>query len=405
MSFRLFIILTFILIGRPQDYFYFLMPFRPALVFTFITLFATLFDKGLSLERILETSEGKKYTLLYCIMIFGIPFAYHRRLAFNGIFLAYLSNMLYFYLFIVHVDSIKKLKTTLFTLSVCALGYSMFALSNLRYSRLSAGSMFDPNDIAYFFITILPISFIFVLKDERFLKKIIATVSIIISLAVTLMTGSRGGFVGLLAMLLLILLTNMGGLKRSYKITLITALMLIFFFYGYKIDMERYRTITNIESDYNITDEFGRIAIWKRGLGLTLSNPITGVGFRCFPMALGYERDAEGAIPRWQTAHNSYLLIISELGLIGFTVFMSIIFSCLKNFAYWRKTEISSTKSHEVKTIGGFLQIAFIGSLVTAFFLSKAYSILFTLFFAISGAMRRLYPDLQDMAEQDADEK
>ena len=391
MSFRLFVILTFILIGRPQDYFYFLMPFRPALVFTFITLFATVINKGFSFERIFETSESKKYILLYCIMIFGIPFAYHRRLAFNGIFLAYLSNMLYFYLFIVHVDSIKKLKTILFTLSVSALGYCIFVLGNVWHrTRLTAGTVFDPNDLAYFFITVIPISFIIFLSDERFSKKIIAAVSIIVSLSVILLTGSRGGFVGLLVMLLLILLTKTGGLKRSHKMALITGLILIFSYYGYRIDMARYMTITDIESDYNITHEFGRIAIWERALGFTISNPITGIGFSCFPMAIGYDRDADGAIPRWQAVHNSYLQISSELGLIGFAVFMSLIFGCLKNFSYWRKTEMTSTERHEFNTIGGLLQIGFMGSLVTAFFLSKAYSIFFTVFFAMSASLRKI---------------
>ena len=401
MSFRLFIIWTFILIGRPQDYFYFLMPFRPAFVFTFITLFATLFDKGFSFEGILETSESKKYTLLYCIMIFGIPFAYHRRLAFNGIFLVYLANMIYFYLFIIHVDSIKKLKTILFTLSVSALGYSIFVLGNVWHrTRLTAGTMFDPNDLAYFFINVIPISFIFVLGNERLSKKIIAVVSIMVSLSVTLLTGSRGGFVGLLVMLLLILLTKAGGLKRSHKMALITGLIVIFSYYGYRIDMARYMTITDIESDYNITDEFGRIAIWKRSLGFTISNPITGVGFSCFPMAIGYDRDADGAIPRWQTTHNSYLQISSELGLIGFAVFMSLIIGCLKNFSYWRKTVMTSTETHEFNMIGGLLQIGFIASLVTAFFLSKAYSIFFTVFFGISASLIKIHDSINSENER-----
>ena len=78
MAFRLFIILTFILVGRPQDYFTFLVPFRIALVVTSITLLVTFFDKGFSLNRIFEIKEAKLYTLFYLIMIFGIPFAYHR---------------------------------------------------------------------------------------------------------------------------------------------------------------------------------------------------------------------------------------------------------------------------------------------------------------------------------------
>ena len=154
--------------------------------------------------------------------------------------------------------------------------------------------------------------------------------------------------------------------------------------------MARFLSVTDYENDYNITSETGRIAIWKIGVNLTLSNPITGVGVKCFPMAIGYYRSDTGLIPRWQRAHNSYLQVSSELGLIGFFVFISIIISCIKNFSYFSKKEISLTKSDEIKTIGGLVLIGFIGSLIPAFFLSQAYSILFTLYFAFSAAMRKL---------------
>jgi O-antigen ligase len=403
MAFRLFIILTFILIGRPQDYFSFLIPLRLALFFTFLTSFATLFNKEFSLDRIFEVKEAKYYTFFYLIMIFSIPFAYYRRLAFEVTFLTYLSNMLYFYLFVIHVNSIKKLKTILFVLSLSALSYSIFAFGSGRFSegRLFAGTIFDPNDIAFLLISILPLSFIFITGKESFFKKKMAAASILISLCVILMTGSRGGFVGLVAVFVMIFFSKSGVLRKSHKIALVTAILIVFISYGTRIDMDRYMSITNIEDDYNVTDEFGRIAIWKTALGITLSNPITGVGVNCFPEAIGLEREDRGLAPRWQVTHNSYLQVSSELGLMGIIVFISIIMGCIKNFSYCTKMETSSAEADEMKMISELLRTGLIGTAIIAFFLSQAYSILFTVYFAFSASIRKLtisdgageYPD------------
>ena len=392
MAFRLFIILTIILIGRPQDYFPFLVPLRLALLFTILTSFATLLNKGFSLGRIFEIKEAKRYTLFYLIMILGIPFAYYRRLAFEVTFLTYLSNMLYFYLFVIHVDSIRKLKTILFALSISALSYSIFAFVSGRFSqgRLFAGTIFDPNDIAFLLISILPLSFILFAIKESFLIKKIATASIFISLSVILMTGSRGGFVGLIAVFVMIFFSKSNILRKSHKIALVAAIFIVFISYGKNIDVDRYMSITNIENDYNVTDEFGRIAIWKQAIGITLSHPITGVGVYCFPEAIGVDRENSGMIPRWQVTHNSYLQVSSEVGLIGFVIFISIIIGCIKNFSYFSKLEISSVEVNEIKTISGLLRTGLIGTVIIAFFLSQAYSILFTLYFAFSAVMRKL---------------
>lgn len=149
-------------------------------------------------------------------------------------------------------------------------------------------------------------------------------------------------------------------------------------------------SLTEIESDYNVSDEFGRVEIWGRGLQLILSNPITGVGVNCFPMAIGYEREAEGKIPKWQAAHNSYIQIATETGVIGFIIFIAIIIACLKNFSHYSRMETSSPEAREFKTIAGLLQMGFIGSLISAFFLTQGYSILFTLFFVFSAVLRKL---------------
>ena len=399
MPFRIFIILTFVTIGRPQDIFPFLIPFRLALIFTFGSLLSTFIGmSGTSFKSIFKMEESKKIISIFVIMIIGIPFAFHKGLAFNFVFKIYLFNVLYFFLFITHVRSFNRLKTVLFTLCFSALMYSSFSMLQGSMSpggRLLAGVMFDPNDIAFFFVSLLPISFFFIFISDGRIKKILACVTVIFSIIVILMTGSRGGFLGLIAVLSLLFFTNRGGLKKIYRAFLIIALLLIFVSSVDKVDTERFKSILDLKNDYNITAKMGRLDIWKTALSFLISNPLTGVGVNCFEFAIGYKREAAGEIPVWQAPHNSFIQFGTEVGIVGFFFFISLIRSCLKTFSQCRnmKNDGSFSEFTQFRKLGGFLQIAFIGHLICTFFLSQAYSPLLTIFFGLSAVMGSIYID------------
>src|SRR5512146_2534829 len=130
MSFAVFLIWLFVLIGRPQDFFIALVPLRLALSFALLTAAAAVVSKKkTSLRMLLRLEESRKYMLFFLVMILGIPFAIYRREAFTTIFGLYLSNILFFIFFLVYVDSLKRLKTVLFTITICTLMYSGFSLT------------------------------------------------------------------------------------------------------------------------------------------------------------------------------------------------------------------------------------------------------------------------------------
>lgn len=67
----------------------------------------------------------------------------------------------------------------------------------------------------------------------------------------------------------------------------------------------------------------GRIEIWKNGLDLWSRQPILGIGSGAFPRAV---------VPiygRIRAMHNSYVSVLVETGLIGFTLFVSILATAL----------------------------------------------------------------------------
>lgn len=394
MVFAIFLLWLFVLLGRPQDLYPQLVSLRPALLMSLITAGLVFFQiKRSHIAALFESKEVKLYSLFYLLMIFGIPFAYHRRFAFDYVILLYVSNMIVFYVFILQVNSFDRLRKVLIVMLISSLFYSIFSLiygSFIGGRYFIYGAMFDPNDIAFVLISLFPMSIYFVITKYGKILGALAIVNILASVAVILLTASRAGTLSLFVISSMLFFTNIGKLKKSYKLLFVASIGIVALFYLDSINIERLLTITEIGEDYNVTAEQGRIHIWERSFQLILANPLTGVGVNCTPIAIGTLRDSLGLIPLWQVTHNSYVQVALEVGVIGIYVFIKLIYICVSNFNKYRKQNSSSAESVEVRNISGLILTAFIGQLVIAFFLTQAYSILFTMFFAMSVVIRKL---------------
>lgn len=401
MPFKIFLVCSFILLGRPQDILPFLQPLRPALVFTGLAMAALIFGgRQQELSAALSTPESKRYLLFYLIMIVGIPFASHKGLAFTSVFQMYLVNVVFFILLVAQVNSLQRLKRLVWVVCLSTLMYSFFGgiLQGGGGGRFQAsGNALDPNDTAYVLLSLYPLCLYFIRFDEGLLKKIVAVGAVVSAIAIILQTGSRGGILGLGAILLMMLLTKTGGIKKGHKILFVAMLATTFQLMRDKIDVERYMTLSDISSDYNATSDGGRIELWQAAIDLSLANPVTGVGVECYPFAHLRSRQLAGEdYLRWQYTHNSFLQVASEVGLVGFGTFVLI--NLRSFFTFFRisrkplQPELSETR--EMSALTSLMVFGFAGHLVSAFFLSQGYSIFFTLYFALAAAMVRIEGEL-----------
>lgn len=393
MAYKLLLLWSFFLIGRPQDLLPVLQPMRPAFVLTGMTCVAVIFSGSKNFKNVFSLKETKNYLFFFAIMIIGIPFAYHRRIAFESILLGYLLSVLFFLVLVSEINSLKRIKDLV--LIICASNF-LFSFFGLLYGSSSGGrfriygSMFDQNDIAFVLTSLFPLSIFYLQSNEGLIKRIFGIIIICSSIMVILMSGSRGGLLGLITVLAIILLTKIGNMKRGHKFMFIGLLCVVYLLISDKLDLTRYLTLLDIGSDYNVSDETGRTQIWERAFSLMLSHPITGVGVGCFPMALGYMREGLGLLPIWQATHNSFLQIGAEVGLIGFVVFVLISFRSLLTFLHVSKIEATSTEARELGILGGLMFLGFVGHLVTSNFLSQGYSIYFVMYFALAAILKRL---------------
>ena len=114
-----------------------------------------------------------------------------------------------------------------------------------------------------------------------------AIVALVMILTAIVKSGSRGGFIGLIAVRALrppSLSRDSGSRATCWLPSRVLSLFLGFASDKYWTMMS---TILHPTKDYNYTDSEGRVEVWKRGMGYMLHNPVVGVGVAAYPIAEG----------------------------------------------------------------------------------------------------------------------
>lgn len=389
--FTVFCILTFLHLGRPQDIFISLGVFRPVLLTSILTLILFLMHYNEYSDRpLFQEPQVKLYTALICIMIIGIPFSLYMGLSFRLIFYEYINIFVFFYIFFKVVNSVKKVNDVLLLGCLGNGLYTVFAVLTGTFTegRLCFGGMYDPNDLAYFTISFLPLNLIFISRNNPLWVRCACIGSFGVGTLLLLLTGSRGGLLafGVVALMFMFLKTSV--IKPAMKISFV--LLCLLFFAFAPINIERYQTLLNLKKDYNLSDEGGRIAIWTIGVKTILANPITGVGVGCFSQAVGMDRVRRGLLRQnWQGAHNSVVQIGAETGIIGLLMFLLM---SINVFRVFNRTRKKSTASMDLRKIGEMGMVGFIGLFIAGLFLSQAYSTYWVFYVALSAVVNQ-FPD------------
>jgi O-antigen ligase len=393
LGFWVFCLYTFVLIGRPQDYVSALVPLRLALVFTIVTGLVTVTARREGEVGVFRSSTARLYLLLFVIMCAGIPFALYRRGSFNFVVLTYAANIGFYLMFLAQVDSVARFKRIIIVVTVSILVASVvwYLQGSFRQGRYVSGSgVYDPNDIAFVEVTLLPFAVCVLAVRFRAFSKLVALAVVVLAVMLTLYTASRGGLLGLFTVFVVLMVLPIGGVRMGPKLLILACLIVVGALNADKINVGRFSTLKDLGSDYNLSDENGRAQIWKRGLGLLADNPLTGVGVSCFMEGVGTMRASEGLPGRWVAPHSAYIQILVETGVFGGATFLLLAAVCLTGLNRWRRYRPQSNSDRELADVSGILMAGFLGLLVTGAFLSQAYSIVFTLYFAASDSLTRI---------------
>lgn len=183
----------------------------------------------------------------------------------------------------------------------------------------------------YMVIALLYLINLLLSQHTRRLTKIItATLSPVLVLAI-LLSGTRGAWLATVGALLIMYVPRLK--PRQWLLLLLTAAITSTIALQIPVvtNYVRFRTVEAAE-----TGGAGRIDIWKISTRLLLDHPVRGVGLSGFDEALNYNRFSETPFNisleepfRNINAHNIYLEITAELGVIGIIPFLIWIASIL----------------------------------------------------------------------------
>ena len=204
-----------------------------------------------------------------------------------------------------------------------------------------------------------------------------------------IMSFSRGGLVALGAALVAAVLLGGRWRPAAAMLLVVVAIGVGGYLTYVASPMERERVTTTQGGT-------GRADIWAVGWRMVQSSPTNGIGVGQFPVSSIHFLLAPGALLRDEfivddpkTAHNIYLEVLAELGVVGLVLFLSIlIFSLTSAIRAARAFERMADLKMEVIARG--VAVAVIALLAADFFASEQFSKQLWLLLALGPALHRI---------------
>jgi O-antigen ligase len=300
-----------------------------------------------------------------------------------------LALSLYVLILLLSMILVLKVTQTLGDVEKLLLGFAAAGVSltvglvlNYHGGRAFINSNFDPNDIAYALDTILPIVLALRSRPSRFGRLLISALAFITVVSI-LLTGSRGGALGLCVVIAATtafpLSRDKSGALKEFSIgrTLAKCAILVLtgaLAWGYlpTDTQERMATLVNLGSDYNAdpTENGSRLLIWRQDIGMVLQRPI-GYGLGSAELVNGL------AGGQYRTAHNSFMEALVELGVLGLLFYVLVLYTTWSELGrVIRIAQDPSAGEEEQKAAlyARALRTALAGNLAAGLFLSQAYS-------------------------------
>ena len=208
-------------------------------------------------------------------------------------------------------------------------GVTQEALGDVRYGEPRfAASGYDPNDMGVTLALGIPIATYLALAGQR-RWRLLWLAYLPLGLSGIVLSGSRGA--ALTAGVAVACVVLWAGRKSPVAAAAALALAVAAGLGAWWVDPETWRRILTFRQQLAGGSLGDRLPIWRAGLALLWSNPIAGVGVGGFP----------GAVSRYLTypmvAHNTFLSVTAELGILGAAIFLGALLSTARSA--WREGE------------------------------------------------------------------
>ena len=339
-----------------------------------------------------RTREVNLVLLLGVAALLSIPFAINPGEAWKTFSDLLVKTLLIFIVIVNVVRTERRLRL----LMLLALGVSVYlsiaAIQDYRAGLFGIGidvtsrimgrikGLFDnPNDLALHLVTMVPIAVGLAMAKAGVLRKFVYIGVAGLMVAAIVVTFSRGGFIGLVAVSFFLVLKL--GRKQRFPTMAGFFLAVVLFFalapggYG-----SRLSTIFNIGGDLTGSGS-QRNQVLKRSILVTLRYPLFGVGLGNFHHKSFQELGT----------HNAYTQVGSEMGIPAMIIYIMFLVYPYKRLKEIEKATDGNKDERYYYYLSIGLRASLIGYMVASFFAAVAYQwyIYYLVGYAI--ALRRIY--------------
>jgi len=295
------------------------------------------------------------------------------------------------------VDSMHRLRwTMLFAIGSVAYG-SLHAIREWqKYGGMSLGYRpgwvtGDPNYFTASALLCLPIA-IYMLDDRQQPRwqRWFCLFSIAVTIIAVTLAASRGGFLGLTAGALLMVWRSRQRWRNLARMALIVLPLMVL-----TPSSPLQRLLYPNQGDRYATDE--RLLLAEAGLNMARHYPWTGVGAGNFKIYV----KAYGDAYEDHVAHNTYISLLAEMGIPGFTLFMAVAVATFVNLERIRRRSLAEGPPLVWQTASA-LQVGLLAYLVAVYFVSSETHKLYWLMVFLSivlGELQRAHARRRAAAE------
>jgi len=377
-------------ISRIHLYYPVLAAYRPAMVLCALAvLYAFLNPRAFVHTNTVNVWPMRLIALLLVLACCSVPFGIALGNSATFIIDSYAKTILLTFLLFLSVRNVRDLYTYVwgFVTSCGILCYFAVFVFRLETgdgltARLGELYTYDSNDVGVLLVMGLALTLLLLFVDRGVKRWVLILNLVGISLAMA-RSGSRGGFLGLLAVGLATL-TLVKGFSATRRWVILTTGAVVLAVASPRGYWEQMATILAPHEDYNFTSIDGRSALIKRGIGYMVGRPVFGLGIANFSRAectisSRITSRLSGEQLHCKAPHNSYVQAGAELGVPGLITWVWLVFGLvvapLRLRRRFPKAWLKGTDAERLfYASASFFPVAMCGFAVTSFFVSFAFT-------------------------------
>src|SRR5215203_1679616 len=319
---------TAVLFLRPQDQVRAIGMLHLAEVFAIVGLVGMIVARtGHGLPPMPYTPEIGGLLAFGGAMLVGIPFSFWPGGSIRDFVDIYLKVLVIVMLMIHALNSAERIDRFTALIVVCsgvvATGSLIDYMRGVRLvegNRLGGavgGIMGNPNDLALNMVVFLPFALAAAFKPGPAPRRLVAALCTGVMMTTIVLTKSRGGFVGLAAMLVMLV----AGSVRVRPAVGVAALVAVLGAVPLAPASFWERMVSIFDQERDTTgSRQARLDLMKEGVRVFAANPVLGIGLGQF---INY--DPTGRKEAWNVTHNAPLQVAAELGVVGLVPFIYLI--------------------------------------------------------------------------------